>query len=141
MFVANLPEYYTNQDLIYFFSELDLDVVSANIHEGCCSGIVTFESMDQAQRTLDFQEHQPFILEDREIVVSWAKPSDFAEEEPDGRGHPAYVDPHSYHPRMRDARATASRVAAQISEHNMGNIDEQMDPRDARRNVVQYDDL
>ena len=112
------------------------------MNEGYCSGLVTFSSYDDAQAVLDFQLHESLTVEGRPIVVTWAKPSDFTV----GGGNQSgkedrSIDPHSFHPRLQDAKEAAVRVATQITEHNLADMEEQVDPRDARRNVVSYDDL
>lgn len=143
LFIANLPEYYTSETLIQFFADLmSVDVVDARMNEGYCSGLVTFDTFEEAESVLEFQKTQQITLEDRPILVSWAKASDL--EVFDTMPEPSYhgsVDPHSFHPRIRDAVETASKVASQMTEHNLEGIEEQLDPRDAGRHVVSYDDL
>eukprot|EP00890_Picochlorum_soloecismus_P002954 jgi/Picsp_1/365/NSC_00363-R1_polyadenylate binding protein len=142
LFIANLPEYYTSETLMQFFVDLmSVDVVDARVNEGFCSGLVTFGTFEEAESVLDFQKTQQITLEDRPILVSWARASDLEVFDTMPEPYRGSVDPHSFHPRMRDAVATASKVASQITEHNLEGIEEHLDPRDAGRHVVSYDDL
>ena len=120
---------------------MSVDVVDARMNEGYCSGVVTFGTFGEAESVLDFQKMQQITLEDRPILVSWAKASDLEVFDTLPEPYHGSVDPHSFHPRMRDAGATASKVASQMPEHNLEGIEEHLVPRDAGRHVVSYDDL
>ena len=119
-------------------------VVDARVVPGCCYGFVTFGSYEEAQGLLDFQEHQPVEVEDRQLHLSWAKAATGAAAARPGAAAAAAaamggggVDPHTQHPRVREARAAAAEVAAQIDEHR-GARGEAAPPQ---RGLVSYDDL
>lgn len=68
--VSGLPEFYTSDMLWEFFSEFH-DVVDAQIDHGL--GYITFSSFEDAHAVLDFQAHQPILVDDEHaITIEWA---------------------------------------------------------------------
>lgn len=116
-----------------FFSRFSgVEVVETEVLGGYCYGFVTFADYSQAQAVLDFHAHQPVSVEDRELCILWARSP--------GSAVPAVVTVGEEHSRVRDARAAAAQVAAQIEDHQQLEATVAVPPPPLR-DVVTYDDL
>lgn len=74
--VSGLPKQFTSDMLWEFFSEFH-DVVDAHIDDDNGLGYITFSSFDDAHAVLDFQAHQPILIDDDHVVdIEWAGQGD-----------------------------------------------------------------
>ncbi|KAI8113325.1 hypothetical protein M9435_003329 [Picochlorum sp. BPE23] len=139
LFISNLPDYYTSDNIYeYFTMEYNLPVTDVRIYEGHCSGLVTFPSFQDAQALLDFQQSQPLVLEDRNIIVSWANAEDLQQH------YELPVDPRARNHRAAHVEERAQRVASQMRQHDIHQPemgDDADDEAPSGRHVVSYDDL
>ena len=139
LFISNLPDYYTSDNIYeYFTMEYNLPVTDVRIYQGHCSGLVTFPSFQDAQALLDFQQSQPLVLEDRNIIISWANADDLQQH------YELPVDPRARKSVVAQVEERAQRVASQLKEHaiqqpEMGEDADEEAP--SGRHVVSYDDL
>jgi len=126
LFIDNIPEYCTSDDLYTYFAEQwSLEVVSAGVYKNCCSGLVTFGSLEDAEYVMNEQQQHECELGGNVLSITWATEDDIKALDMGAAEGPAPVDPRLQQ-RPKD-----------IQDHSMSQEDD-----DAQgRNVVSYDDL
>lgn len=124
LFIGDLPESFTSEDLAAYFSQFG-HVKSSHVRPGMQHGFVTFATREEAEDILSFLEHQPIVVgeEQRPLRIDLAR-----------KGAGAGQAPSVEHPRVREARAEAAALADQMPHE--GN--EILRPG---RTLVSYDDL
>lgn len=135
LFVDNLPAYCTSDDLYHYFSEQwALTVLSTGIYEGCCSGLVTCSSFEDAAYILSEQNHREFEMGGNILSFTWATEEDIKamDTTADAIDGPAPVDPRVLRPGVqRDTNDT----------HDIDTNRRRENDDNQGRNVVSYDDL
>ena len=129
LFIDNLPEYCTNDDLYRYFAEQwSLGVVSAGVYQGCCSGLVTCASLEDAEYVMNEQMQHECEFGGNTLSITWATEDDIkALEMSTGIGDgPAPVDP-----RVQQRPKDTENLTTSQDDEDDGQ----------GRNMVSYDDL
>lgn len=133
LFIDNLPAECTSDDLYHYFAEQwSVSVVNTGVYPGCCSGLVTCSSLEDAEYVMNEQTQHEFELGGNILSITWATEDDINALDgtmgfTDG---PAPVDPR--------VQQRAKDLQDQTMDTSQGDEEEE----DARgRNVVSYDDL
>ena len=131
LFIDNLPEHCTSDDLYRYFAEhWSVGVMSADVYQGCCSGLVVCTSLEDAEYIM--HEQHEFEMGGNILSITWATEDDIKALDnnmglADG---PAPVDP----------RLQQRSLPRDTHEHTIDTTS-QGDDDGQGRNVVSYDDL
>lgn len=126
LFIDNIPEYCTSDELYNYFAEQwSLGVVSAGVYKNCCSGLVTFGSLEDAEYVMNEQLQHECELGGNVLSITWATEDDIKALDMGPAEGPAPVDPRL----QQRPKDTQDHTMSQEDDDGQG------------RNMVSYDDL